>query len=100
MNNFDYPWGADNSDAPWNHGDEPMKECPACDGYGKRECEYCDETPVNHYTDCEECCGTQSRKMICPECEGTGEVPMTDEDIQDEKDYYADMRMDEERLND
>lgn len=92
MNNFDYPWGSDNSDAPWNQGDEPMKECPTCEGC-ENWCSNCEESR----DDCE--CGEEEFEP-CPECGGTGEVPMTDEDIQAEKDYYADMRMDEERLND
>jgi hypothetical protein len=32
MNNYDYPVGADNSDAPWNQNDTDVGECPECFG--------------------------------------------------------------------
>lgn len=98
MNNFDYPWGSDNADAPWNQGDEPMKECPECGGEKIVTCYDCHEGEDDDGSKCLPCSGTG--QISCPECEGTGEIPMTDEDIQAEKDDYADMRMDEERLND
>lgn len=97
MNNFDYPWGADNSDAPWNQGDEPMKECPECEGTGKHSCLDCHEGEDDDGNKCLYCSGIGI--ITCEECNGTGEVFMTDEDIQDESDYWADQRMDEERLN-
>lgn len=37
MNNYDYPWGADNSLAPWN---EPLQRdyvCPKCGEYMEKD---------------------------------------------------------------
>ena len=33
-NNYDYPLGADNPDAPWNEKEPHRVKCEACDGNG------------------------------------------------------------------
>ena len=90
MNNFDYPLGSDDSDAPWNEEDGPMKECSACEGKGG-QCRRCG-TPLNQMLK-ERCCGvclpsgTCEGWVACNVCLGEGEVEMTSDEIQDEINY-------------
>lgn len=87
MNNQDYPWGADNSDAPWNQGDDPMKECPKCLGTGS-VCTECEEGSES----C--CCNVNDAPDLkdCPNCGGLGEVFDEDYDDEPDPDMYEDDR--------
>jgi DnaJ-class molecular chaperone len=87
MNNHDYPVGSDNSDAPWNKEDGPMKECTECDGIGRFECEECSATGSDYNgDDCPYCNGIKT--LPCSTCNGSGLIEMSDEEIEDAHEAY------------
>lgn len=86
-NNYDYPLGADNPDAPWNQPEPHMVKCEACNGKGYHWYAYNFDT--DHETECteetwsalpktEEAAGTghyiRGEKETCEVCDGVGEI--------------------------
>ena len=83
MNNYDYPLGSDTPDAPWNQVNEPTKNCPICLGSG-HICSECNDDSL--------LCECDGKNMEdCQECNGTGEVFMTEEEIEDEHDFWQEI---------
>ena len=88
MNNYDYPWGADGPDAPWNQNDPIMKECHVCEGHGTEPCCDCEEGEDEDGAKCLTCSGTG--KVPCSECEGGGEIEADPEDYEPDPDRDRD----------
>ena len=75
----DYKLGTENdTDAPWNEGENPKKKCTTCAGEGKTWEEYPGESsgePLFFLEPCEDCFGE-------------GEIQMTDEEVSDARESH------------
>ena len=54
------------------------RECPECDGEGEFNDSDCCGAPIKHSDICS-LCGEHCSKTTCTVCDGTGEIPVTEE---------------------
>lgn len=83
------------SDNPCLERKPIMKTCPDCDGDGERLSDCCGASIIGNgdndsedYCICPQCHDYCSF-TACSTCEGTGDITLTDEEIQDLKDHAA-----------
>ena len=87
-----YPPGAENDPhAPYNHEEPKMRECDFCNGKKVLYISCCTQEPVDEdiamCPECHEHLGEED----CPECDGTGEVEMTSDEIAEENEPTSEL---------
>jgi DnaJ-class molecular chaperone len=65
-----------------------MKDCPDCDGDGYFNDSECCNAPIKWGDICT-ACGEHAGFCPCYNCEGTGKIPLIDDELQELKDAEA-----------